>query len=75
MFGQENHCLTNIQDAFILQHGQKKYTYFVHLLRFSDTERIRREFSLSYCEVSVWRQLISLQDSHDDFCRRTSIWR
>ena len=75
MFGQEDGCLTDIQDAFISQHGQKKYMYFVHLLRFSETERIRREFSLSYCEVSLWRQLISLQDSYDVFCRRPSIWR
>ena len=74
MFTKENRYLTGLQDAFISKHGKKKYTHFVRLLRFADTDRICREFFLSCHEVLLWRQVVSLQDCHDAFCRKPSIW-
>ena len=73
---QTNHLyVTDMQRDFIDAHGRARYYLFVRmLLSFVSIEEIRREFGLSFGEVMVWRQIMSLQESYDAFESSTFIW-
>ena len=64
----DNFYITRMQSDFIEEHGQARYCYFVSmLLSVVAIEQIRKEFSLSFSEILLWRQIASLQHSYDSF--------
>ena len=65
----ENIYLTRMQREFVRTHGREEYRSFVTLLLSAEeTERIRKKFTLSFGEITLWRQIVSLQQSYESFC-------
>lgn len=70
----ENIYLTRMQREFIRVYGRERYSQFVQLLlSIADIERIRKEFALSFSQVILWRQIVSLQQSYEVFCNVDSV--
>ena len=64
----DNFYVTRMQREFIKEHGRERYGYLVcMLLSVAAIEQIRKEFCLSFSEVMVWRQIVSLQHSYESF--------